>query len=261
MNYLELAIKAAENAGKTLLEEKTAYRSKGLEFKSAKDLVTASDRKAEEIIVAEIRRAFPAHNILGEETGSSDKGSDFTWIIDPIDGTTSFVHDQPFYSVSIALRKRGEPIAAVVHAPRLDETFSAEKGAGAFLDGKKIQVSNAENLISSVLATGFACLRADLAENNLEHFNRIAPKIRGIRRYGSAALDMAYVAAGRLDGFWELNLKPYDIAAGHLLVLEAGGDVRDFRGGTNFPELGTLATNGKITEELIAELQATNHSG
>jgi myo-inositol-1(or 4)-monophosphatase len=254
MEYLDIALEAAAEAGELLLREGSSYRAGGVEFKSAKDLVTASDRRAEELIVSIIRRNFPKHAILGEETGASGTNGEFTWIIDPIDGTTSFVHDQPFYAVSIALRKNDEPIAAVVHAPRLGETFAAEKGAGASLNGEKIKVSNAENLISSVLATGFACLRADLAENNLKHFNQIAPKIRGIRRYGSAAIDMAYVAAGRLDGFWELNLKPYDIAAGHLLVLEAGGEVRDFRGGTDFPENGTIATNGKITTELLNEL-------
>jgi len=254
LDILPFIIEISKAAGEITLAESgssSGLNKDGLQFKSAKDLVTNTDREVEEYIVSEIQKKFPEHSIWGEETGKTESGSEYTWIIDPIDGTTSFVHNQPFYSISIALHRDDEPIAAVVYAPKLGELFSASKGGGAFLNGERIFVSEADELINSVLGTGFACLRADMKDNNLRFFNKILPKIRGVRRYGSAAVDMAYVAAGRFDGFWEMNLNLYDIAAGHLLVTEAGGQVLDFESGLNFPKKGIIATNGKITKELI----------
>ena len=255
MEFISFITEVARGAGKIAGDESEKIRSGnyeiGLSKKSSKDLVTETDRRVEDYIIGRILDEFTSHDIFGEETGTTDKGSSYTWIIDPIDGTTSFVHGQPFFSVSIALYKNKQPLAGAIYAPVLDELFTAEAGAGSFLNGRKIKVSAAGKLIDSVLATGFACLRADMPENNLPYFNRIAPVIRGIRRYGSAALDMAYVAAGRLDGFWELNLKPYDIAAGVLLVLESGGEVCDFDHAEAYPENGIIATNGRITDELI----------
>ena len=243
----------AEEAGEMAMQSRKTLSSKAIEFKSDKDIVTEVDKAVETFIVGELAKAFPEHATYGEEFGKSAKAAkaEYCWIIDPIDGTTSFVHGQPFYSVSIALHRKGVPVLAAVCAPRLGETFCAQKGMGAFVNGERLQVSKRDKLISSVLSTGFACLRSDLEENNLAAFTRIVPKLRGVRRYGSAAIDMAFVAAGRLEGFWEMNLKIYDIAAGELLVTEAGGRVCDFNGGSDYPKAGTLATNGLIDSELL----------
>ena len=145
-------------------------------------------------------------------------------------------------------------MAGVVNAPKLKELYWAEKGKGAFCNNKRIHVSPRDKLLNSVFSTGFACLRADMEENNLPIFNKILPKLRGVRRYGSAAIDLSYVACGRLEGFWELNLKPYDIAAGVLILQEAGGEICDLRGNQNYPEDGVLATNGKVTKEFLMSL-------
>ncbi len=252
---IDFAKRIAVEAGRIALEEYENIGRSGIIFKSEKDIVTSADRKVEEYLIGEIAREFPGHGIYAEETGRSGAGSRHCWVIDPIDGTTSFVHDQPYFSVSIAYKEGGEARLGVVNAPRLNELYWAEKGGGAFCNGRRIKVSSRDKLINSVLATGFACVRSDLPKNNLEYFCRILPKLRGIRRYGSAAIDLSYVACGRLEGFWELNLKEYDIAAGAVILEEAGGSVCDFNGGKNYPEDGTVATNGKIAEELIANFR------
>ncbi|HOK05146.1 MAG TPA: inositol monophosphatase family protein [Victivallales bacterium] len=227
-------------------------------YKSEKDLVSEADREVEKFIISEIKKYFPDDGIWGEETGKKNLNSDFQWIIDPIDGTTSYLHNQPFYSVSIGLQYKGESILGVVFAPALNELFYAEKSAGAFLNGKKISVSRREKLIESVLSTGFACVRSNKKNNNIKYFSKILPKIREIRRFGSAAIDLSYTACGRLDGFWELNLQLYDICAGALILLEAGGQITDFSGKKNFPQNGTLATNGLIHDQLIELLNKKN---
>ena len=223
-----------------------------VDFKGQKDLVTVVDRGVENHIIKHIRSHYPEHDIIGEETGSHLTGSAYQWIIDPIDGTTSYFHRQPYFSVSIGVKKNGVPVYGGVYAPLLGQMFLAERGNGATLNGNAIKVSSSMKLVDSVLATGFACLRAELEHNNLVYFTRIVPHIRDIRRCGSAALDLAYVASGRYDGFWELNLNDYDIAAGVLLVQEAGGNVIDFTGGSQYPERGIIATNGRIDDELLA---------
>lgn len=248
---IDFVKKIAVSAGKIAIAEFAKSGSRKLDFKSEKDLVTESDRKIENFIISEVHKKFPAHDIFGEETGRTSKGCEYCWVIDPIDGTTSFVHGQPFFSVSIALQRKGVTVAGAVSAPKLGELFWAEKGKGAFCNKARIYVSSRDRLVNSVLATGFACLRSNLKDNNLPLFNKILPKLRGVRRYGSAAIDLSYVACGRLEGFWELNLKPYDIAAGVLILQEAGGEVCDLRGKQNYPEDGILATNGKITKEFL----------
>ena len=230
-----------------------------MEFKNRKDIVTVTDKKVEELIIKKIDRHYPTHDILGEETGRSqarisDNNEKYLWIIDPIDGTTSFFHGQPFYSISIALKKEDQTILGGVYAPALDQLFFAEKGGGAFLNGESIQVSRCEKLIDSVMATGFACLRAGLTKNNLTHFNRIVPLLRDIRRFGSAALDLCYVACGKVDGFWEMELNLYDIAAGALIAEEAGAIVSDFSGGNLYPEQGIVAANPSLSGLLIDQL-------
>jgi myo-inositol-1(or 4)-monophosphatase len=236
-------------AGAMTLAYKRRLGEVRVDRKSEKDLVTEADVAVETYLVEQIRQAYPDHAILGEESGTHG-GGDWRWIIDPIDGTTSFVHDLPFYSVSVALEHRGELVLGAVNAPVLSELFMAEKGNGATLNGRPIHVSDCDTLTNAMLGTGFACLRSNLAHNNLPYFNALAPVIRGVRRHGSAAIDLAYVACGRFDGFWELNLQPYDIAAGALILTEAGGRLTDFAGTTDHQPFETLATNGKLHDEL-----------
>ncbi|SHH78995.1 inositol monophosphatase family protein [Desulfofustis glycolicus] len=223
-----------------------------VDFKeSRKDLVTRFDQAVERYLVERIGERFPDHDIIGEEEGERLSGSEYCWIIDPIDGTTSFCYKQPFYAVSIGLRRGTEMVAAGIYAPALEQLFLAERGGGAFLNDERLKVTSCARFDEAVLATGFACLRSGLQHNNLVYLVELLPAIRDIRRCGSAALDLAYVAAGKLDGFWELNLNLYDIAAGILLVTEAGGTVTDFYGGNAFPARGIVATNGLIDRQLL----------
>lgn len=240
-------------AGKITLAYRDKFKDLKVNRKSPKDLVTEADVAAEKYIVAKIKEAYPKHSIFGEESGQHT-GNEYRWIIDPIDGTTSFVHHQPFYAVSIALEKAGELILAAVNAPALGELFQAQKGKGATLNSQQIQVSKSQSLSESVLATGFACLRSNLAHNNLPYFNKIAPIVRDVRRFGSAAIDLCYVAAGRTDGFWELNLQIYDIAAGMLILNEAGGKVTDFSDQPIKDSFEIVATNSLIHKELTTIL-------
>ena len=244
-----------QQAGDICRKDQKLLTPSDLEFKSKKDLVTITDKKVEDFIVQQIRAKYPLHDIFGEETGRTHFESDYLWIIDPIDGTTSFFHKQPFYSVSIAVQHKGKTILGAVYAPNLDELFYADQENGAFLNNHLICVSKADKLVNSVMATGFACLRADLAFNNLFYFNKIVPKLRDIRRYGSAAIDLCYVACGRLDGFWEMHLNIYDIAAGAFIVEQAGGIVCDFSEGYNFPEQGIIASNKYLQRELLENFQ------
>lgn len=242
-------------AGQMTLEYRRKTGGLAVDRKSKRDLVSEADRAVENYLVGQIRRQYPTHGIFGEETGKHG-GDEFCWVIDPIDGTTSYVHGQPFYSVSIALQQKGRAILAAVNAPALGELFEAAAGQGATLNGEPIRVSNETCLEDSLLATGFACMRDDHAYNNLPFFQQILPQIRDIRRTGSAAVDLSYIACGRLEGFWELNLKPYDIAAGMLIVSEAGGRVTDFSGGTAGLPGEIIATNGKIHDAMVAILGA-----
>jgi myo-inositol-1(or 4)-monophosphatase len=243
-------------AGDICLEKQGRLTPDDLMFKARKDLVTATDRQVEAFLIEQIRSRFPDHGIWGEETGRTLTGSEYCWIIDPIDGTTSFFHGQPYYAVSIALKKGQELISGAVYAPALGQLFQAGKKEGAWLNDHPLHVSATTTLTDAVMATGFACLRAGLEPNNLVHFNRIVPRLRDIRRCGSAAVDLCYVAAGKLDGFWELNLNVYDVAAGVLMVTEAGGVVTDFTGGPDFPEKGIVAANRIMADILITQLTA-----
>ncbi|MCP3944926.1 MAG: inositol monophosphatase [Desulfobacteraceae bacterium] len=242
-------------AGNICLEEQNNITDKDLEFKTPKDLVTITDKKVELFIIQEIKTKYPQHDILGEETGRSGNSSRFLWIIDPIDGTTSYFHGQPFYAVSIALEKDGQIILGAVYAPVLGQLFHGQIDKGAFLNDVPINVSDTKHLTDAVMGTGFACLRSDLKNNNLVHFNTIVPQLRDIRRYGSAAIDLCYVACGKLDGFWEINLNIYDIAAGALIVQEAGGNLSDFSGNTDYPEKGIVAANSYLHPLLIKMLK------
>ena len=237
-------------AGEICRQRQQTLTAADSKFKGPKDLVTDVDREVEEYLVARIRKNYPDHTIIREEGDDHVSDSPYTWVIDPIDGTTSFAHGQPYYSISVALMYQGASIGGVIYGPALGQLFHAERGKGAFLNDAQITVSSTSALISSVLATGFACMRDGWEDNNLIYFTRLLPRIRDIRRCGSAALDMAYVAAGKYDGFWELNLNLYDIAAGTILVEEAGGVVCDFKGGEHFPEKGIVAANPQILESI-----------
>lgn len=241
----------AREAGTICVNEAQGLTPGDVALKGERDLVTKVDRQVEAFLIKEIARAWPDHGIVGEETGVKKSPGQYRWVIDPIDGTTSYVHGQPCYSISLALQKDCETVAGVVYAPALDQLFHAEKEGGAWLNDRPIQVSSCSRLMDALLATGFACLREGFEKNNLVYLNRILPRVRDIRRCGSAALDLAYVAAGKYDGFWEMNLNIYDVAAGALLVEEAGGRVSDLHGGGRFPEEGILAGNPGLADRLL----------
>lgn len=241
----------AREAGEILLAGLGKAR---VEFKGERELVTSADRASEEHLVRRIRDRFPGHGIHAEE-GTRVEGAEALWFIDPLDATTNYCHCHPMFSVSIGVQVGGELCIGVVWAPKMEEMFAAELGSGATLNGEPIQVSATDELQHSLLATGFAYHRNETPENNLENFSRLLLGSRGVRRGGSASLDLAYVAAGRFDGFWELWLQPYDVAAGAVLVREAGGRVTDTRGGDDYIfGQNIIASNGRIHSRIAGEL-------
>ena len=217
---------------------------------TSKDLVSIADKAIEKLIISRILEKFPDHDIFGEETGHRGIDSEYCWVIDPIDGTQSFVKHHPYYSISIALYKNGKGYAGAVNAPALGRLFTAVSGEGAFENGQPIRVSNCTELENAACATGFARLRENKVEPVLEKFVRILPRLRDIKRCGSAALDLAMTAAGVFDGYWEEGLQLYDAAAGAIICREAGGIVTDFRGGENYPADGIIAGPAPIAAEL-----------
>jgi myo-inositol-1(or 4)-monophosphatase len=245
----------AARAGGAVLRSKFGTRLH-IEEKSAKDLVTEADREAEAAIVAVIQARFPEHNILAEEGSYPQTASPFRWIIDPLDGTTNFAHTFPWFAVSIALENAGEIILGIVYNPMYEELFVAAKGQGATLNGHPLHVSAINRLDRALLATGFAPASSATAANNFDHFIQFQEKAQACRRPGAASLDLACVAAGRFDGFWEMKLKPWDTAAGMLLVTEAGGRVSNFDGAPFSPyQRECLASNGLIHDAMISVLQ------
>jgi myo-inositol-1(or 4)-monophosphatase len=251
MDFLTVAIESAKEAGRFL--KLNLGKVKNIESKKEEiNLVTEIDKGSEKKIIDFLKSRFPNHSILAEESGETNPGSDFKWIIDPLDGTTNYTHSFPVFCVSIALEFKGEVILGVVYDPNLDELFYAEKGKGAFLNGKRISVSKTDKLIKSMLATGFPYNVKENPDNCIEHFVNFLMEAQAIRRLGSAALDLVYVACGRLDGFWEVNLNPWDTAAGKIIVEEAGGKVTDFYGNDfNIYTKGIVASNGLIHEQML----------
>jgi myo-inositol-1(or 4)-monophosphatase len=189
------------------------------------DLVTEVDKLSEEILITKIRSVFPEHSILSEESGASERDPEYLWIIDPLDGTTNYAHQLPIFGISVALRQGPEMIMGVIYQPVLNDLYYAVKGEGAFQNGKKIEVSGTESLKQALLATGFPYDMPTDPGRKLKYFNHLVPQIRGVRRMGCAVFDLCNVAAGRFDGYWELNLKSWDVAAGSLIVEEAGGKI------------------------------------
>lgn len=225
-------------------------------FKGKVDLVTDLDRLAQKAIYERLARAFPEHGFLAEEELSRQPESDFLWIIDPLDGTTNYAHRFPIFCVSIALRHRERIVLGLVYDPMREEMFEAVTGRGARLNGEPIRVSQVNTLDHSLLATGFPYDVRESPVNNVDHFNDFVVRAQAIRRCGSAALDLCYVACGRFDGFWELKLKPWDVAAGAIIVEEAGGRLSDFEGkkfAVDCQEV--LATNGLIHDEMVQVLR------
>jgi myo-inositol-1(or 4)-monophosphatase len=256
MSYLETAIEIAREAGALLanyFERRVRFELKG-EF----DLVTEADRASERLVVERLRSHFPSHGIVAEEGGGHQSPSEYRWYVDPLDGTTNFAHGFPMFNVTLGLERAGEGVAGVVYDPLRQEMFAAELGAGAYLNGKRARVSTSPSLGESLSSTGFPS-RKRSQDVNVHFFYQVAMASHGVRRTGSAAMDLAYVASGRLDLFWEFGLKPWDMAAGTLLVREAGGRVSDMNGAPHnintSPHL--LADNGLLHEpalEFLAEI-------
>ena len=219
------------------------------------DLVTEVDRRSEAFLLEQIRRRFPGHRILSEESGLNGKG-EALWLVDPLDGTVNYAHGVPIFSVSLAYAEAGRVRLGVVYDPMRDECFAAERGRGAWLNGRPIRVSQTRRLGESLLVTGFPYDVWENPENNLDHFARFAVRTRGVRRLGSAALDLCYVAAGRFDGYWEIRLQPWDVAAGGLIAAEAGALVTNLRGGEDYlsPPQSIVAANPHLHPQMLAVL-------
>ncbi len=248
IDYIETI---AKEAGGILVDHFGALESSDVSYKSEKDVVTVADRASQDHLIRRIREKFPDDAIVAEEEGGDLSGGDATWFIDPLDGTTNFVHRFPFFSVSIARQLRNELQWGVVHNPCSGETFSAVAGEGAFRNGKPIRVTEADDPIRSLIATGFACVRSNRIPNTVPIFDRVIREVQGIRRTGSAALDLAYTANGSFDGFYEFNLNRWDLAAGLLLVREAGGVCTDFSGGKRIFERKEVVAGGAAIQNYL----------
>jgi myo-inositol-1(or 4)-monophosphatase len=250
---LEFAIKIAYEAGK--IHRKYYHRDLVIQTKSnERDLVTQADLESERLILSAIKAKYPTHAVLAEERGQLGE-SDYLWLVDPLDGTTNFAHKHPVFCVAITLVHLGEIRLGVIFDPLRDELFAAEKGNGSTLNGQSIRVSGTTELSSSIIATGFPYDRAENPNSNLAEFARLMPLVQGIRRCGAAALDMAYVACGRIDGYWEFGLHPWDFAGGRLLVQEAGGKTTNVDGSEwQLESRSVIAANPDIHECLFREL-------
>jgi len=253
VDYLETAMDLARAAGDVL--NYYADRDKLVEFKGRGNLVTIADKKSEELIVGGILDRYPSHSILAEESGATQPGASIQWIVDPLDGTTNFAHGYPFYCVSIGVEENGKPLCGAVYDPVREEMFTAGRGAGAYCNGSRLKVSDVGSLAEGLLITGFPYNFRERLDTVLGQFGKFLVASQAVRRGGSAALDLCYVAAGRLDGFWELYLQPWDTAAGRVILEEAGGRVTSFKGepfSVQIKEI--LGSNGLIHEEMIAVL-------
>lgn len=254
---LNIAVRAARSAGKVIVRSIEQLDKIDVQTKGQDDFVTSVDKDAEQTIVEIIRKSYPEHTIIGEECGLLEgTDNDYQWIIDPLDGTTNFVKGIPHFCVSIALKVKGKADQAVVYDPIRGELFTASRGKGAQLNGVRIRVNQHKSLAGTVLATGFPFKQKQHINAYLEMFKALFTKTADMRRAGSAALDLAYVAAGRIDGFFEIGLKPWDTAAGELLVIEAGGLVTDFVGGHNHVNSGNIvAGSPRLLKDILQDIR------
>jgi myo-inositol-1(or 4)-monophosphatase len=254
-NYRELCLKVCEisrNTGKFIQSEVNKIRNADVETKGLNDFVTYVDKTSEQALVKDLSALLPEAGFIAEENTSSKKGEIYNWIIDPLDGTTNFIHGLPCYSISIALMKENKVVLGVVYEINLDECFYAWEGSEAYLNGAVIKVSNAPTIKDSLFATGFPYYDYSRLDNYMELFIYFLKNSHGLRRLGSAAVDLAYVACGRFEGFYEYGLKPWDVAAGAFIVQQAGGKVSDFKGDSNYifgKEI--IATNNRVFEEFL----------
>lgn len=247
--FLDVAIRTAKAAGE---EQMKYFRTANLDIhtkSNAADVVTVADKACENLIKGVIHEQFPLHGIISEESEAENEHNEWRWVVDPLDGTTNFSQGLPVFCVSIALEHYGEPVVGVVYAPYLGELFHSVKGEGAYLNGKRIHCSEKDVLKESVLATGVPYDKFEHKDNNLKEITRIVPMVRGVRRMGSAAIDLSYVAAGFLDGYWELNLNRWDVAAGILIAREAGAVIKPIRLNRRH---SIMAANPHIADELLS---------
>jgi myo-inositol-1(or 4)-monophosphatase len=252
---LNIMEKACKKASKLLIRDFGEVEKLQVSKKGPGDFVTNSDKRTEKIIINELSLARPDYSFLAEESGASGKSTEFKWIIDPIDGTTNFLHGVPYFAISIGLEKNKEIICGMIFNPITNEMFYAEKGKGAYLNNSRIRVSSRKNIDECVLLTGGPILSYKNKEIFFKEYESVSRKVAATRKFGSSALDLAYLASGRCDGVWERNLNYWDIAAGIIIVKEAGGTVTDFKGGDQYiEERNLLATNSKIDKDLIALL-------
>lgn len=255
---LNIAVRAARRAGDIITRAIDRLDTISFTEKQHNDFVSEIDQQAEQEIIFTIRKAYPNHGILAEESGES-KGDDYLWIIDPLDGTTNFLHGFPHYAISIAVQHKNKIEIGLVYDPLRQEFFVATRGAGARLNERRLRVSTRKSLEGSLLGTGFPFRDQESLTPYIKTFQALSPLAAGIRRAGSATLDLAYVAAGRLDGFWEFGLSPWDIAAGSLLIKEAGGLITDLSGQENYLETGNvLAGNPKVFKAMLQVITDTN---
>ncbi len=248
-DFLPVASEIARDAGALLLKH---LQRVSVEYKGEYDIVTAADRAAEDLVVGRLKARFPSHSIVAEEGTGVDRGSEYVWYVDPLDGTTNFAHGVPVFAVSIGLEKNGERIVGVVYDPSREEFFTAEKGAGAYLNNRRIRVSTIPTTQAGLFASGFPAHMRNI-DGNIHYFHQISALTHGGRRFGSAALDLCWVACGRLEGVWEFGLKSWDVSAGLAIIEEAGGRVTDMAGDRYRSGVGHMAaTNGLVHDELLA---------
>ncbi|MBI4844545.1 MAG: inositol monophosphatase [Nitrospirae bacterium] len=256
-DFLETAVKASRIAGEAILHNLGKLSSWDIDTKQRADFVTRADKESEDIIIKIIKQNYPGHAILAEESMNEASSSEYRWIIDPLDGTTNFIHGFPVFSVSIALEHKGEITAGVVYDPLRKESFTVLKGYGAYLNCKQLKRLGAADLSLSLISTGFPFKKREHIDNYLALFKKVFSKVSDIRRAGSAALDLAYLAAGRVDGFFEIGLSPWDIAAGSLLIKEVGGIVTDFGGEADYLATGNIiAASPSLHHELLQDVKS-----
>jgi myo-inositol-1(or 4)-monophosphatase len=252
---MNVMIAAARKAGKSLTRDFNEVEHLQVSIKGPANFVSAADHRAEEIVFNELSKSRPGYDFLMEERGAVQGGdASHRWIVDPLDGTTNFLHSIPIFAVSIALERAGELVAGIIYNPVMDEMYTAEKGKGAFLNDRRLRVANRRRLDDCVVGTGIPYHRSGGHDTFMTELGNIMPKTAGIRRCGAAAIDLAWVAAGRFDGFWERELGPWDMAAGALLVREAGGFVSDAAGGDKFLETGEIVAGNQMVHKALLTL-------